>query len=124
MPHRDDLRAQRGWHQPQRARIHRTETHRSRRPGAARRPERAGRRRPPCRRPQSMTRKLIVGAAQLGPIARSETRTQVVARLIELMREAKARGCDVVAYPELALTTFFPRWFFEDQAEIDRWFER
>ena len=71
-----------------------------------------------------MTRKLIVGAAQLGPIARSETRAQVVARLIELMREAKARGCDVVAYPELALTTFFPRWFFEDQAEIDRWFER
>lgn len=71
-----------------------------------------------------MTRKLIVGAAQLGPIARSETRSQVVARLIELMREAKARGCDVVAYPELALTTFFPRWFFEDQAEIDTWFER
>src|SRR5579859_4079676 len=27
-------------------------------------------------------------------------------------------------YPELALTTFFPRWFMEDQAEIDRFFER
>ena len=71
-----------------------------------------------------MSRTLVVGAAQLGPIARNETRAQVVARLIALMREAKARGCDVVAYPELALTTFFPRWYFEDQADIDPWFER
>ncbi len=71
-----------------------------------------------------MSRKIHVGAAQLGPIARNETRPQVVARLIALMREAKARGCDVVAYPELALTTFFPRWYTEDQAEIDTWFER
>ena len=27
-------------------------------------------------------------------------------------------------YPELALTTFFPRWYFEDQADIDAFFER
>lgn len=71
-----------------------------------------------------MSRKITVGAAQLGPIARDETRAQVVTRLITLMRDAKARGCDVVAYPEMALTTFFPRWYTEDQAEIDRWFER
>jgi hypothetical protein len=44
--------------------------------------------------------------------------------LIELMREAKGAGCDVIVYPELALTTFFPRWYFEDQAEIDFFFER
>lgn len=71
-----------------------------------------------------MSRKITVGAAQLGPITRDETRAQVVTRLIALMRDAKARGCDVVAYPELALTTFFPRWYTEDQAEVDRWFER
>lgn len=41
-----------------------------------------------------------------------------------LMREAKACGCDLIVYPELALTTFFPRWYFEDQAEIDSFFER
>jgi N-carbamoyl-D-amino-acid hydrolase len=29
-----------------------------------------------------------------------------------------------VVFPELALTTFFPRWFTEDQAEVDGWFER
>ncbi len=70
-----------------------------------------------------MSRKIIVGAAQLGPIARNESRAEVVARLIELTREAKARGCDVVAFPELALTTFFPRWYFATQPEVDGWFE-
>ncbi|MFO1363118.1 MAG: N-carbamoyl-D-amino-acid hydrolase [Burkholderiales bacterium] len=71
-----------------------------------------------------MSRIVTVGAAQLGPIARAETRTQVVARLLALMRQAKAHGCDLVVYPELALTTFFPRWYFERQEEIDAFFER
>jgi predicted amidohydrolase len=61
---------------------------------------------------------------QLGPIARAETRTAVVARLSALMRQARANGCDLIVYPELALTTFFPRWYFEDQAGIDTFFER
>jgi predicted amidohydrolase len=60
----------------------------------------------------------------MGPIARSETRTEVVARLVALMCEAKSAGCDIVVYPELALTTFFPRWYMEDQAEVDSFFER
>ena len=71
-----------------------------------------------------MPRIVTVGAAQLGPIARAETRTHVVARLMALMRHAKDAGCDLVVYPELALTTFFPRWFMEDQREIDAFFER
>jgi predicted amidohydrolase len=71
-----------------------------------------------------MTRIVTVGAAQLGPIARAETRAQVVTRLFALMRQASAHGCDLVVYPELALTTFFPRWNFERQEEIDAFFER
>lgn len=71
-----------------------------------------------------MARIVTVGAAQLGPIARSETRAQVVRRLLDLMRQAKSHGCDLVVYPELALTTFFPRWFFESQADVDAWFEK
>lgn len=71
-----------------------------------------------------MTRIVTVGAAQLGPIARAETRPQVVQRLLELLRAAKAHGCDLVVYPELALTTFFPRWHFEREEEIDAFFER
>lgn len=71
-----------------------------------------------------MPRIVTVGAAQLGPIARPESRREVVARLIALMRQAKDAGGDIVVYPELALTTFFPRWYMEDQREIDAYFER
>jgi N-carbamoyl-D-amino-acid hydrolase len=70
-----------------------------------------------------MSRILTIGAAQLGAIQRADSRPAVVARMIELMRQAKSSGCDLVAFPELALTTFFPRWFMEDQAEIDTFFE-
>ena len=41
-----------------------------------------------------------------------------------MMREAKSRGADVVIFPELALTTFFPRWWMEDEDEVDSFFER
>ncbi|GAB4227404.1 MAG: N-carbamoyl-D-amino-acid hydrolase [Elainellaceae cyanobacterium] len=71
-----------------------------------------------------MPRMLTVGAAQLGPIARHETRAQVVDRLIDLLKQAKSMGCKLVIYPELALTTFFPRWWMTEQAEIDAFFER
>ena len=70
-----------------------------------------------------MPRIVTVGAAQLGPIARDEPRSAVVTRLIALLRQAREHGCDLVAYPELALTTFFPRWYFEKQADIDAFFE-
>jgi predicted amidohydrolase len=43
----------------------------------------------------------------------------VVRRLMAMMREAHGR---FVVFPELALTTFFPRWWMTDQAEIDRFF--
>jgi N-carbamoyl-D-amino-acid hydrolase len=71
-----------------------------------------------------MSRNLIVAGAQTGPVARDETRTQVVRRLIDLMRQAHARGARVVVFPELVLTTFFPRYWMEDQAEVDSWFEQ
>lgn len=70
-----------------------------------------------------MSRVVTVGAAQLGPIARDEPRSSVVARMLALMRQAREHGCDLVAYPELALTTFFPRWYFDKQSDIDAFFE-
>ena len=70
-----------------------------------------------------MPRPMRLAAAQLGPIQRVEPRNEVVARLLVLMAEAAARGADLVVYPELALTTFFPRWYTEDEREIDAWFE-
>jgi predicted amidohydrolase len=67
---------------------------------------------------------ITVGAAQLGPIARRDGRGAVVKRLVAHLHEAKARGCDLVVFPELALTTFFPRWAMDDPAAIDAFFER
>lgn len=71
-----------------------------------------------------MSRTVTVGAAQLGPVARAETRADVVDRLLELLHQAHGRGCDLVVYPELALTTFFPRWFEPDRRAVDHFFER
>ena len=70
-----------------------------------------------------MARRLKVAAAQLGPIHRADSRASVVKRLMAMMREAHAGGARFVVFPELALTTFFPRWWMTDQAEIDRYFE-
>ena len=39
------------------------------------------------------------------------------------MRKAHAEGCDLVVFPEIALTTFSARWLIEDQEEIDARFE-
>ena len=46
-----------------------------------------------------MTRIVKIGAAQLGPIQRSDSRASVVQRLLELLREAHACGCDAVVFP-------------------------
>lgn len=70
-----------------------------------------------------MTRIINVGAAQLGPIQSEHTRSEVVSRLITLLRQASESACDLVVFPELALTTFFPRWFVEDIKEADHWYE-
>jgi len=70
-----------------------------------------------------MSRTIGIAAAQLGPIHLADTRAQVVKRLLALLEEAHAAGCRLVVFPELALTTFFPRWWTEDQAVVDAYFE-
>ena len=70
-----------------------------------------------------MARIITVGAAQMGPIAPEETREQCVARMIDLLAQARSRGCRFVVFPELALTTFFPRYYEEDISRMDHWFE-
>lgn len=70
-----------------------------------------------------MTRMIIAGA-QLGAIQKSDSREVVVARMVDLMEQAAAKGAQMIVYPELALTTFFPRWYMPDWNEVDTWFER
>lgn len=71
-----------------------------------------------------MSRVLRVAAAQCGPIQKADGRERAVDKLVDLLERAKAERCNLVVFPELTLTTFFPRWFMTDQAEIDTWFER
>ncbi|WP_428928890.1 nitrilase-related carbon-nitrogen hydrolase [Marinibacterium sp. SX1] len=67
--------------------------------------------------------KLIIGGAQIGGIQKDETRAEVVARMLALMDAAHEKGVQFLAYPEMTLTTFFPRFYVEDRAEFDHWFE-
>ena len=70
-----------------------------------------------------MPRVLTVAAAQLGPIQRAEPRGAAVDRMVRLMERAHHRGVQLVVFPELALTTFFPRHYHEHVADADHWFE-
>lgn len=71
-----------------------------------------------------MARVIRVAGAQLGPIQRADPRAATLRRLIALLEEAAARGAELVVFPELAFTTFFPRWLLSSQAELDAYFER
>lgn len=66
---------------------------------------------------------LAIAAAQLGPIARTDSRALVVARLIALLEQAAAQAIECVVFPEMALTTFFPRWLIAPGPELDSYFE-
>jgi len=70
-----------------------------------------------------MARVIRVGGAQLGPLQLDDTREVAVARMLELLEKAHDESCALVVFPELALTTFFPRWNFDDEDEIARFFE-
>ena len=70
-----------------------------------------------------MPRTLTAAVAQMGPVARNESRVQVVERLIVMLRQAHERCASLVVFPELALTTFFPRWVLDNREEIDSFFE-
>jgi N-carbamoyl-D-amino-acid hydrolase len=70
-----------------------------------------------------MSRTITVAAAQLGPIQKAEPRAVAVERMVRLMERAHRRGVELVVFPELALTTFFPRHYHELIEDADRWFE-
>ncbi|MFK7963984.1 MAG: N-carbamoyl-D-amino-acid hydrolase [Burkholderiaceae bacterium] len=71
-----------------------------------------------------MKRQMVIASAQLGPVNLADSRASVVVRLVELMREAAARGARFIVFPELALTTFFPRYWMDNDAEVDdKYFE-
>jgi N-carbamoyl-D-amino-acid hydrolase len=70
-----------------------------------------------------MPRSITVAAAQLGPIQMAEPRSVAVARMLRLLERAHRHGAELVVFPELALTTFFPRHYYDAIEEADQWFE-
>jgi len=65
-----------------------------------------------------------LAVAQLGPLSLADSRAAAVKRLIALLREAHSRGAKFVVFPELALTTFFPRYWMSEEEAVERFFER
>ena len=70
-----------------------------------------------------MPRILRLAAAQMGPNQRADSRESILARMIALLEEAASQGAKFVVFPELAFTTFFPRWLIEGE-ELDAYYER
>ncbi|MGH7110927.1 MAG: N-carbamoyl-D-amino-acid hydrolase, partial [Stellaceae bacterium] len=71
-----------------------------------------------------MSRNLRAAIAQMGPVHLADSRAAVVKRLMAMLRQAHGEGARFVVFPELALTTFFPRYWMTEEEEIDRFFER
>ena len=71
-----------------------------------------------------MSRILRVAGAQMAGTQKSDARRHTIERLIALLEAAAAEKASLVVFPELAFTTFFPRWFFPNTQELDTWFER
>ncbi|MEO5659834.1 MAG: N-carbamoyl-D-amino-acid hydrolase [Polaromonas sp.] len=61
-----------------------------------------------------MSRVIRVAAAQLGPTQKADSRAAVVDRMLRLLERAAGQKTQLVVFPELALTTFFPRWLLSE----------
>jgi predicted amidohydrolase len=70
-----------------------------------------------------MNRYITLAVCQTGPIQRSASRAETVERLVHLLQRAAAAGAELAVFPEMALTTFFPRWSLDDRREIDAFYE-
>jgi N-carbamoyl-D-amino-acid hydrolase len=69
-----------------------------------------------------MARIVRVAAAQMGPTQRADDRSHTLARILTLLEQAARQGAKLVVFPELAFTTFFPRWLLSD-AELNEYYE-
>ncbi|PIA98168.1 N-carbamoyl-D-amino acid hydrolase [Cercospora beticola] len=70
-----------------------------------------------------MPRTIRIAAAQIGAVHRDTPREKVLQRMINLLENASNRGAEVVLFPELAFTTFFPRHLITSETELSNFFE-
>ena len=67
-----------------------------------------------------MSRTLKVAAAQMGPNNEGTSREEIVERMIALLDQARGDQVELIAYPEMALTTYFPK---RVRPDYDQFFE-
>jgi len=67
-----------------------------------------------------MPRYVTVAAAQMGPNNEGASREEIVERMLALLERATREGVELIAYPEMALTTYFPKKIRRD---FDQFFE-
>ena len=70
-----------------------------------------------------MDRQFHLAVAQVGGIQPDEDRPAVVQRLVDLLEDAHRQAASFVVFPELTLTTFFPRYWAEDRGDMHAYFE-
>ena len=56
-----------------------------------------------------MPRQIKVAAAQMGPNNEGVGREEIVERMLGLLERAAKDQVDLIVYPEMALTTYFPK---------------
>jgi predicted amidohydrolase len=67
-----------------------------------------------------MPRYVKVAAAQMGPNNEGTPRDAIVERMLALLDAAAREGVELIVYPEMALTTYFPKKIRQD---FDQFFE-
>jgi predicted amidohydrolase len=67
-------------------------------------------------------RVIRVAGAQMGPNQRADDRASILARMVALLEQAAQDGAELVVFPELPFTTFFPRWLMMGN-EVEQYFE-
>ena len=70
-----------------------------------------------------MSRVIRIAAVQMGPTQKADSRAGTLARMVALLEGTASRGATLAVFPELAFTTFFPRWLLDGDA-LDAHFER
>ncbi|KAK7745842.1 hypothetical protein SLS53_002560 [Cytospora paraplurivora] len=59
----------------------------------------------------------------MGPNQLADPREKILDRMLKLLSDAARQGAKLVVFPELALTTFFPRWQIDDPIKKAEFFE-
>ena len=67
-----------------------------------------------------MPRYVKVAAAQMGPNNEGTPREEIVERMLALLEPAARDGVELIVYPEMALTTYFPK---KIRSDFDQFFE-